>query len=82
MQAQDLSLDQLVKLRRSLRPKLHYIRKLKSRMLATQFPAHDRILRDVLITEAALNDLVSEIETCCSYRTNTAQQQRDADFPF
>lgn len=73
MQGQDLTFEQLTKLRRSLRPQLHYIRKLKSRMIATQFPQHDRMLRDVEIAEAALKDLVAEIETYLSYRRNTSQ---------
>ncbi len=62
------------RVRKSLRPKLHYIRKLKSRMLATGFPEHDRMLRDVLIAKAALKDLVAEIETFLSYRRNTGTE--------
>lgn len=72
MKSQDLTAEQLTKLRKALRPKLHYIRRLKSRMLATQFPEHDRMLRDVVIAEAALKDLVAEIETYLSYRRQTA----------
>lgn len=73
MQGQDLTAEQLTKLRKSLRPKLHYIRRLKARMLATQFPPHDRMLRSLLIAEAGLNDLIAEIETYLSYRRQTSQ---------
>lgn len=73
MRAQDLTAEQLTKLRKALRHKLHYFRQLKSRMLATHFPDLDRMLRSLLIAEAGLNDLLAEVETYLSYRRQTSQ---------
>ena len=75
MRAQDLTAERLEKLRQSSRPKLHYIRKLKNRMIAKQFPDYDRMLRDVQIIEAGLKDLVAEIETYLSYRRQSASAE-------
>ncbi len=72
MQSSDLAEQQLIALRRALRPKLLYIRRLKNRMIANDFPKGDRMLRDVLIAEAALNDLVAEIEDKMSYNNRNS----------
>ena len=68
MRGQDLNFDQLKRLKASLAPKLGYLRKLKARMVQCQFPEHDRMLRDVLLAERGLADLMSEIETVMAYK--------------
>jgi len=48
-------------------------RKLHSRKVQCQFPAHDRLLRDVQFAEQALHDLLMEIETLMSYKHHSPE---------
>lgn len=68
MRGQDLTLDQLTRLHKSLRPKLVYMERLRKRMEANNFPDHDRLYRDVVLAHDMLKDLVMEITTMLSYR--------------
>lgn len=69
-------MDQLRKLRAALRPKLGYVRKLRARMVQRQFPETDRMLRDAVLAETALHDLLAEIETYLSYKDRTPEPFR------
>jgi hypothetical protein len=52
-----------------LQEKLMDVRKLKARMFQREFPERDRMLRDVLLAERGLHDLLMEIDTLMSYRS-------------
>lgn len=68
MRSADLTAEQIRRLLRSLKPKLAYLGKLRSRMEQTGFPEHDRVLRDARIAEKVLSDLLMELETLASYK--------------
>ena len=68
MRGSDLTTEQLNQLLASLRPKLAYLRRVRERMEANQFPPHDRLYRGVSLSESMVKDLVLEIETLLSYR--------------
>jgi hypothetical protein len=72
----DLTVDQLRRLQRSLRPKVAYLQRLRARMQQCQFPPSDRMLRDTKIAEAALGSLLSEVETYLSYQDHTPEPFR------
>lgn len=76
VRSSDLSIDQLRRLQRSLRPKVAYLQQLRARMLQCQFPPSDRMLRDAQIAEAALASLLAEVDTYLSYKDHTPEPFR------
>lgn len=57
-----------------LKRKLMYVRKLKGRMFPREFPERDRMLRNVLLAERGLHDLLMEIGTLMSYKQPRADR--------
>ena len=68
MRGSDLSNAQLQSLRISLKPKLAYLQKLRERMELKQFPQHDRLYRNTVLSEQMMKELLLEIETMLSFR--------------
>lgn len=72
----DLTLEQLKKLQKNLRPKVAYVQKLRERMERVNFQEIDRLLRDARIAEASLKSMLGEIETYLRYKDLTPEPFR------